>query len=155
MDKRVLYVIEQAASIIKPFEGCHRIGKDGLVYPYMCPAGYPTQGWGIVVASMDVPPITQEEADARLYMAIPGYVLAALRLSPILAGHLNKLAAVTSFIYNLGEGRYRASTLRRLIDAGRFEEAAEEFPKWKWGGGRVLPGLVKRRAAERQMFLEE
>lgn len=142
-------------ALIKEFEGCHRIGKDGLVYPYICPAGYPTQGWGLVVADLDVAPITREEADEQLLQVIPGYAMAALRLSPVLASHPNKLAAVTSFVFNLGEGRYAASTLRRLINAGEWEAAANEFDRWIWGGGRKLPGLIRRRAAEKQVFLQE
>ena len=47
--------VEVAAALIKPFEGCHTRRPDGLIGPYLCPAGYPTQGWGIVVPSMDVP----------------------------------------------------------------------------------------------------
>lgn len=141
--------------LIKAFEGCHRIGDDGLIYPYICPAGYPTQGWGLVVESLNVAPITREEADERLIQVIPGYAMAALRLSPILASHPTKLAAVTSFVFNLGEGRYAASTMRRLINEQRWEEAADEFDRWVWGGGRILPGLVKRRAAEKAVFLEE
>lgn len=141
--------------LVQEFEGLHRVGKDGLIYPYLCPAGYPTQGWGIVVPSLDVAPITREEADVRLLQVLPGYSMAALRLSPILAKHPLKLAAVSSFIFNLGEGRYAASTMRRLINEGQWEKAADEFDKWVWGGGKILPGLVKRRAAEKMVFLME
>lgn len=108
-----------------------------------------------MVPSMDVPPITKEEADERLLKELPKYAMAAVRLSPVLASHPNKLAAVSSFVFNLGEGRYRASTLRRLINEERWQEAADEFDKWVWGGGRKLPGLIKRRAAEKAVFLEE
>lgn len=108
-----------------------------------------------MVPSMDVPPITREEADVRLLQVLPGYTLAALRLSPVLAKHPLKLAAVSSFIFNLGEGRYAASTMRRLINAEQWQAAADEFDKWVYGGGRKLPGLVRRRAAEKAVFLEE
>jgi lysozyme len=145
---------ELAAPVIKFFEGCHRRKPDGLIYPYMCPAGYPTQGWGIVVPSMSVPAITQPEADRRLDAALPSYMGDALKASPVLAAHPHRLAAVTSFVFNLGAGRYRASTLRRKINAGEWAEAAAEFDKWTRGGGRVLPGLVRRRAAERRLFEE-
>lgn len=107
-----------------------------------------------MVPNMQVPPITKEEADERLLKALPRYVLGALRLSPVLAEHPLKLAAVSSFVFNLGEGRYAASTLRRLINTEQWDAAAEQFDKWVWGGGRVLPGLVKRRAAEKAVFLE-
>lgn len=108
-----------------------------------------------MVANLDVAPITREEADAQLLQVIPGYAMAALRLSPVLASHPNKLAAVTSFVFNLGEGRYAASTMRRLINQGEWQAAADEFDRWIWGGGRKLPGLIRRRAAEKQVFLQE
>lgn len=141
--------------LVQEFEGLHRIGKDGLIYPYLCPAGYPTQGWGIVVQSMDVPPITREEADVKLLQVLPGYSMDAIRLSPILAKHPTKLAAVSSFVFNLGAGRYAASTMRRLINEGAWQAAADEFDKWVYGGGRKLSGLVRRRAAEKAVFMVE
>lgn len=144
--------LDEALSIALPlvqrFEGCHRKRPDGLIEPYLCPAGLPTQGWGVVVPSLDVPPISQDMADAILRRELPRYMADALKASPILAAHPSRLAAITSFVYNLGASRYRASTLRKRIDAGDWEAAATEIQKWTRGGGRVLPGLVKRRAAE-------
>lgn len=141
--------------LIKPFEGCHRLRRDGLIDPYICPAGYPTQGWGIVVPSMDVPPITRAVADAILAREVPRYMIEAINLSPALALYPRRLAAVTSFVFNLGGPRYRASTLRRRINAGDWNAAAAEFDKWVFGGGKKLPGLVRRRAAERKVFESE
>lgn len=147
-------VLDTARYLCQKYEGLHKVKADGLIYPYLCPAGYWTQGWGLVVEDGSVPPITREVADARLSERLVYFVLAALRLSPILAMHPAKLAAVTSFIFNLGESRYKSSTLRRLINQERFEEAAREFDKWVWGGGRKLPGLIRRRAEERKIFVE-
>jgi lysozyme len=148
-------VLEKAKYLIKKYEGLHKVKQDGLVYPYLCPAGYWTQGYGLLVEDGSAPPITVEVADARLSERLVYYVLAALRLSPVLAGHPSKLAAITSFIFNLGEGRYKSSSLRRLINDGRWEEAAQQFPKWVWGGGKKLPGLIRRRAEERAVFMED
>lgn len=143
---------EQALSLalplIKQFEGCHKRLPDGRIAPYICPAGYPTQGWGIVVPSMDVPPISQAMADAILAREVPKYMADAIKASPILAAHPKRLAAITSFVFNLGAARYRSSTLRRRVDAGDWDGAVVEIMKWTRGGGRVLPGLVKRRQAE-------
>jgi lysozyme len=55
---------------------------------------------------------------------------------------------MTDFAYNLGVARYRASTLRKRVDAGDWEDAKEQLMLWVRGGGKVLPGLVKRRKAE-------
>lgn len=137
-----------AIPLIQRFEGCHKKLPNGLIAPYICPAGYPTQGWGIVVPSMDVPPITQAMADAILAREVPRYMADALKASPILAAHPKRLAAITSFVFNLGAARYRASTLRKRVDAQDWDGAVTEILKWTRGGGRVLPGLVKRREAE-------
>jgi lysozyme len=55
---------------------------------------------------------------------------------------------MTDFAYNLGVARYRASTLRKRINEDDFEGAKVELKKWIRGGGKVLPGLVRRRQAE-------
>ena len=141
-----------ATALVQRFEGCHRRMSDGRIAPYLCPAGYPTQGWGIVVPSMDVPPIAQEMADAILMRELPRYMTDALRASPSLAKHPRRLAAIISFVFNLGAARYRASTLRKRVDAEDWAGACEEILKWNRGGGMVLPGLVKRRQAEAELL---
>lgn len=142
-----------ATALIKPFEGCHRRLPSGLIVPYICPAGVPTQGWGIVVPSLDMPPISQAMADAIFERELPRYLAQALALSPILAAHPRRCGAIASFIFNLGPGRYRSSTLRRRVNAGDWEGAAAELLKWIWGGGKRLPGLVRRRQAEAKVLL--
>lgn len=144
---------EIADQLIRRYEGCSKKRRDGLIEAYICPAGYPTQGWGIVVPSLDVPPITQEMADSILAREIPRYMAQALSASPGLIAHPAKLGAITSFVFNLGIGRYKASTLRRKVDAQDWDGAADEFPKWVYGGGRKLSGLEKRRDTEREFFL--
>ena len=59
---------------------------------------------------------------------------------------------LVSFTFNLGEGALSASTLRRLVNAGRLAEAASQFERWVFAGARKLPGLVRRRAAERALW---
>ncbi|WP_282346480.1 lysozyme [Pseudomonas sp. PS01301] len=61
--------------------------------------------------------------------------------------------ALVSFTYNVGEGNFTKSTLLRKLNAGDTAGAAEQFSRWVHASGKVLPGLVKRRAAERAMFL--
>lgn len=65
----------------------------------------------------------------------------------------NQMNALIDFAYNLGFGSLRNSTLMRLVNESKFEEAANQFPRWVYAGGKVLPGLVRRREAERQLFL--
>ncbi|MGE8467321.1 MAG: lysozyme [Pseudomonas putida] len=66
----------------------------------------------------------------------------------------NQWDAMISFTYNLGAANLESSTLRRLINAGNYVAAADQFPRWNKAGGKVLAGLVRRRAAERDLFLE-
>lgn len=61
--------------------------------------------------------------------------------------------ALVSFTYNVGEGNFTESTLLRKLNAGDTAGAAEQFSRWVHAGGKVLPGLVTRRAAERALFL--
>ncbi|KNC16744.1 lysozyme [Pseudomonas sp. RIT-PI-a] len=61
--------------------------------------------------------------------------------------------ALVSFTYNVGEGNFTKSTLLRKLNAGDTPGGAEQFSRWVNAGGKVLPGLVNRRAAERGLFL--
>ena len=138
--------------LVKRFEGLHKVIGE-LVYPYLCPAGKPTRGWGVLVENLQVPAITIAEADDELDRLLPGYFELACRESPILRSAPPEIqAAITDFVYNLGAGRYRASTLRRRVDAGDWAAAAEEILKWVRGGGRVLPGLVARCEARARLI---
>ena len=60
--------------------------------------------------------------------------------------------ALTSLVFNIGGGAFRKSTLLQKLNTGDYAEAAAEFPRWVKARGRILPGLVIRRAAERQLF---
>lgn len=133
--------------LIRQFEGCR-------LRPYRCPAGIWTIGFGHtgpeVTASS--PPITREIANALMIEDAEKARRAALRISPILHRHEDRAAAVADFIFNLGATRYKASTLRRKVDAGDWSGAALECRKWVYGGGRKLPGLVLRREAEARLL---
>ena len=61
--------------------------------------------------------------------------------------------ALVSFTYNVGEGNFTNSTLLRKLNTGDTAGAAEQFSRWVHAGGKALPGLVTRRAAERALFL--
>jgi lysozyme len=139
--------------LVKVSEGLARLAR-GLVFPYLCPANYATQGFGLRVADMAVPPITPAEAERRLAAVLPVYVAHTVRLCPILAmpEHEDKLAAVADFTYNLGPAALAGSTLRKKINRGDWPGARRELAKWVHGGGRVLPGLVIRRAREAALF---
>lgn len=140
--------VEVAASLCKPFEGLR-------LKPYLCPAGYWTIGYGTVFkpdgtqVKQDDPPISQQTAEEWLYCEIQNnYLPGVLKASPGLIAYPKALGAITDFAYNLGVGRYRSSTLRRKINEQDWDGAKEQLMLWTRGGGKVLPGLVKRRQAE-------
>lgn len=66
----------------------------------------------------------------------------------------NQMNALVDFAYNLGFNALKTSTLMKMVNAGDFNGAANQFSRWVYAGGKVLPGLVKRREAEKQLFLE-
>ena len=137
---------QELLQLIRAFEGCR-------LRAYLCPAGVWTIGWGATGADVRAGVVwTQEQADARLVRDAGICVAQAIKLSPCLVSTPLQRAVVADFIYNLGTGRYRASTLRKRINAGDVVGAAEELKKWVWGGGKKLPGLVKRRAAEARLL---
>lgn len=131
-------------SLIRRFEGCRLV-------PYLCPAGVWTCGWGSTGA--DVFPgraWTQDYADKRMEADALKFARGTLALCPDLRG--DKLCAIADFAYNLGLGALRGSTLRKRLNAGDEVGAVAELAKWVNGGGRRLPGLVRRRAAEALAF---
>ena len=123
--------------------------------PYICPAGYPTIGYGTVYkpdgtkVTMQDEPISKELANDWLMRELEhNYMTGVLKASPILIANERLLAAIADFAYNLGVGRYRASTLKRRVDSNDLLGVETELKKWVRGGGKILPGLVKRRQAE-------
>lgn len=138
--------LETLFALIKRFEGCR-------LTPYICPAGVWTCGWGSTGPDV-VPgqPWSQEYADQRLQSDAVKFVRATRALCPFLDG--DQLCAIADFAYNLGTGRLKASTLRRKLNDGDIDGAADELRKWVNGGGRRLPGLVLRREAERNLLLK-
>jgi lysozyme len=141
-----------AAALCRPFEGLR-------LKPYICPAGYPTIGYGTVwkpdgtKVTMEHPEITKETADDWLMSELQtNYLAGVLKASPGLIAYPYALGAMADFAYNLGVARYRGSTLRRKVDGRDWEGAKEQLSLWVRGGGKVLPGLVKRRAAEAKLL---
>lgn len=150
MDARVIRVPPQAIELAKRFEGFHRVPKHdpNRAYPYICPAGYPTIGYGHLCDPKH-PPITEGEAEAYLAQDLKVALAATLRYCPLLAAEPEgRLAAIVDFTFNLGAGRLQTSTLRRRVNQRDWAAVARELQRWVYGGGKVLPGLVVRRQAE-------
>lgn len=139
--------------LVKHFEGLR-------LSPYLCSAGVATIGYGSTryfgrerVSLGDVN-ISEGMADLMLqydYLVRESWVKSVVKVD--LTG--NELAALTSWVFNVGRGNASKSTLLRKLNKGDYEGAALEFPKWRKAGGRVLNGLVRRRAMEQKLFIGE
>lgn len=150
--------ISIAVRLCKQFEGFSS-------KPYLCPAGVATIGYGSTYYSngskvkLTDPWITEPAAAELLYTELQHkYLPSVIRLCPILvteaaSGNFKRINAILDFVYNLGAGNLQISTLRKKINASDWEAAAVEIMKWNKGGGKILPGLVRRRTAERQLLL--
>jgi len=115
---------------------------------YLCPARVWTIGYG---HTGDVHPgqrITEAMADLLLQSDLKSFeraVNAAVKV-PLTQGQFD---ALVSFAFNVGAGAFRLSTLLRVLNEGDYRAAAKQFDRWVHGGGKVLPGLVRRRRDER------
>jgi lysozyme len=95
---------------------------------------------------------SSNEVDGTLAFDLQRFEVGVARLFPVVLAQ-GQFDALVSFAFNLGLGGVQRSTLRSKILRGEIEEAADEFLKFTKGGGKVLPGLVKRRNDERALFL--
>ena len=122
---------------------------------YVCPAGYPTVGYGHVVLDVErdrfAGGISEDEAEELLRRDASIAERAVLRLIavPITDGQFDALA---SFVFNVGAGGLQRSTLRRKVNREEHALVPGEFMKWVWAGGRKLKGLVRRREAEAALY---
>ena len=149
-----LVVPQAAIDLAKRFEGFHHVPRSdpGRAYPYICPAGYWTIGYGHLCDATH-PPITELEAEAYLARDLLTAIATTLRYCPVLATESEgRLAAIVDFTFNLGAGRLQTSTLRRQVNQRDWAAAATELRRWVYGGGKVLPGLMARRESEATML---
>lgn len=132
-------------ALIKSFEGLR-------LTSYKCPADVWTVGYGST--GPHVKPnttITEAQADKLLQDDLDRFEASVARHAP--NATQNQFDAMVSLAFNIGTGAFEKSTLLRKFKAGDVAGAAAGFAAWKNAGGRELPGLVRRRAAERALFV--
>jgi lysozyme len=154
------------------FEGCRN-------KPYLCPADIWTIGYGHVLYQEQIrlPVVTdkpnvvvrkkfslkqgdnrvwsKQEIDDLFKKDVATFERGVLRLVPGVVGRQGAFDALVSISFNFGLGNLQRSTIRMRANRGDWEGAAEAFRAWTKGGGKVLPGLVRRREAEIALFLAE
>lgn len=162
---------EEGLKIIKNFEGF-------APTPYVCPSGYWTVGYGHVIKSKATnkmlhlrdggaeaeafsnypKPITTEQALELLKLDVTD---TSKQLDSFLPKTLNEnqFSSLVSFAFNIGVAGLKLSTLNKKLQQGKLTEASLEFSKWVFGTSQgikiKLIGLIKRREAEKILFLKQ
>ena len=146
--------------------------------PYKCSAKIWTVGWGhaLYVDQLRLPNVrtqtytgmvrdeyplrpednrvwSKEELVELFKADLASFERAVLRLIPGVVGRQGSFDALVSLTYNIGAGNLQRSQIRMRANRGDWEGAAEAFMSWTRGGGKVLPGLARRRQAEIALFL--
>ena len=160
------------ADLMHRFEGCRN-------KPYLCPAHIWTIGYGHVLyqEQIKLPVVrvpdkhtqmirkemplaiedfriwSKDEIEELFAADVATFERGVLRLVPTVAGKQGAFDALVSISFNFGLGNLQRSTIRMKANRGDWEGAAAAFRMWIKGGGKVLPGLVKRREAEIALFL--
>lgn len=121
---------------------------------YICPAGLPTIGYGhVILRGEKFATLSESEANALLMRDLDSFER-GVSLLVKKALTQNQFDALVSFAFNCGVAALKSSTLLKKLNAGDFLGAADEFLKWCKSGGKTLPGLVRRRKEERELFLK-
>ncbi|HDR9026968.1 TPA: lysozyme [Burkholderia vietnamiensis] len=138
-------------SVVPQFEGIRYVG-------YRDPIGIPTKCMGDTTNVVVGQRYSEADCRASLERQLIVHAEPVLKCTPVLKGRTYQLAAAVSFAYNIGAGAYCASSTARRFNAGDWRGACRAMnesdsggPQWVTAGGRVLPGLVKRRAEERAL----
>ncbi len=141
-------ISQKGIDLIKTFEGCR-------LEAYKCPAGVWTIGYGHTGA--DVVPcrkITQDEAERLLRQDLTVHCNNVSKLVKVPLNQ-NQFDALVSFEYNEGYGAFQNSTMLKFLNSGHYALASGQFDRWIYANGKVWQGLVNRRKAEKELFLEQ
>lgn len=131
-------------ALIKEFEGLR-------LRAYLCPGGVWTIGYGHTAGVKSGMVITEAQAEEYLKADLIAFERYLNGLG--LALNQNQFDALVSFIYNVGTGNFSSSTLLRKVRANPQDNSiVEEFLRWVYSKGRVLPGLQRRRLAEMKLY---
>lgn len=133
--------------LVKHFEGCE-------LDAYRCSAGVLTIGYGHTGDVKESDKITQDMAELMLLRDLKRFEVG---VDNYVKSHVNQnqYDALVSFSYNVGLGNFSTSTLLKMINAGSADAAADQFLRWTRAGGKIMPGLTRRRVAERQHYRGE
>ena len=141
-----MHISDRGVELVAKYEGCR-------LEAYKCPAGVWTIGYGHTAGVKEGDTLASEEAAKSLLKEdlakYAGYVNACVKKGVIgFSLNQNQFDALTSFCYNCGNG-----SLEKLVNGRDAATVADKLLLYNKGGGKVLPGLVRRREEERELFL--
>ena len=137
-------ISDKGLELIKEFEGLK-------LEAYRCSAGVATIGYGSTRGVKMGTTITEAEATELLRNDV-GDAEDCVNQSVLVALTQGQFDSLTSFVFNLGCGAFKGSTLLALLNAGKTDAVPAQFHRWTKAAGRELPGLVRRRKAEAELF---
>ena len=130
--------------LIKHYEGCE-------LEAYICPANVWTIGYGHIKGVQEGDVITEQQAHDMLIEELEeyeGYINNAVTV-PL---NQDQFDALVSWVYNLGNGNLRSSTLLKVLNSGDYDSVPNEILRWNKANGQVLEGLKLRRESEAELF---
>lgn len=136
--------LEKAAAIVREFEGLR-------LKAYYCPAGKLTIGYGHTLGVKEGDTCTKEQAEEWLLEDLQK-AADAVRKYVVVTLVENQINALASFIFNVGAGNFRESTLLKNLNRGWYDTIGQELMRWVYAKGEILGGLSRRRAAEAALF---
>jgi len=142
--RNIMKTSKAGIDLIKQFEGCE-------TKAYKCPAGVWTIGYGHIKGVKEGDVITEQQAEEMLIAELDEYE-GYINVNVALTLKQCQYDAMVSWVYNLGGGNLRSSTLLKVINADDMDGVPAQMLRWNKANGKVLEGLTRRRQAEADMF---
>ncbi|MFC6277299.1 lysozyme [Psittacicella hinzii] len=139
--------LNTALKYVKRFEGLK-------LKPYLDPVGIQTIGYGITDKEVLKKYKNGMDEKTAHYLLLKELKTFATQVDDLVKVKLNanQKAALYSFVYNVGIGNFKKSTMLKLINENKLEQAATQFDRWTYASGKQLNGLINRRKTERELF---
>lgn len=144
MGKKIMQISKEGLSLIKKFEGFESRA-------YLCPAGVWTIGYGHTKDVKEGDEWSQTHAEHMLEVELEEFCEYVNKMVEVPLEQY-QFDALVAWVYNLGAGNFKESTLLRVLNQGDYDDVPHQIKRWNKAGGRVLQGLVRRREAEALLF---
>ena len=144
MGKKIMQISKEGLALIKKFEGFESRA-------YLCPAGVWTIGYGHTKDVKEGDEWSQAHAEHMLEVELEEFCDYVNNMVKVPLEQY-QFDALVAWVYNLGAGNFKESTLLRVLNQGDYDDVPHQIKRWNKAGGRVLQGLVRRREAEALLF---